>query len=394
MTKVRLTDLQIKKLEPPERGQKTYFDETLPGFGIRVSQAGSKSWVIVYGKSRRLKTLGRYPDLGLSNARKVAKRQQAELSLLDLNTPRPQKIAFNTARERFLAETATRTKASTTEGYRRLLYVHFNFEKDLTNITRFDIMAVIERLKDTPSERQHAFVAIRTMMNWCYKHGLIGNSPVPPFKFTSVPRSRILSDDELGIVWRRAEAVGHPYGTIVKLLILTGQRRGEIAGLKWSWINDDEIVYPVGFTKNNREHRVPISSMTSALLATISRQYARKEKSSLVFPARGKLAVPVSGWSMFKKSFDKPIEVSDYTLHDLRRTYSSNLARLGVPIHVTEKLLNHVSGSISGVAAIYNRHTYVEEMRKVVEQYEEFLFGVLSRADNHSNPIAYDRSKA
>jgi integrase len=153
--------------------------------------------------------------------------------------------------------------------------------------------------------------------------------------------------------------VGYPYGTIVKLLILTGQRRGEIAGLRRSWITDDAITFPQGFTKNRREHRIPISPLTEEIIARIP------GVTDLLFPARGteKKVLPFNGWSKSKTEFDAPLGIPEWTLHDLRRTYSSNLAKLGVPIHVTERLLNHVTGIISGIAAVYNRHSYWEEMR-------------------------------
>ena len=97
------------------------------------------------------------------------------------------------------------------------------------------------------------------------------------------------------------------------------------------------------------------------------------EMCDLLFPARGQDATPFCGWSKAKRRFDQPLETTPYTLHDLRRTFSSNLARLGTPIHVTEKLLNHASGTVSGVAAIYNRYSYLDEMREAVRQHDEFL---------------------
>ncbi len=194
---------------------------------------------------------------------------------------------------------------------------------------------------------------------------------MPPLKYHSKARSRTLSDKELRIVWKRAEEYGYPYGRIVQFLILTGQRRGEIAGLQWKWINDDKIVFPQGFTKNKREHRVPIGPLTKRILDELP------QLSENVFPARTSTGTTFSGWSKSKRHFDKPLDMSPYTLHDLRRTYSSNLAKLGVPIHVTEKLLNHVSGSISGIAAVYNWHTYTEEMREAVEVYEAHIITLI-----------------
>lgn len=162
---MRLTDLQIKKLKPPETGQKTFYDEALPGFGIRVSQGGSKSFVVMIGKSRQLKTLGRYPSMALADARREAKRYQSDISLLEVpQIGKPALVSFDEAKERFLKDSDRRNKASTAGEYRRLLNRHFNFEKNLRDITRQDIMSVIEHLNQTHSEPRHAFIAIRTIV--------------------------------------------------------------------------------------------------------------------------------------------------------------------------------------------------------------------------------------
>ena len=363
-----LTDLQIKKLKAPSQSQKIHFDGLQRGFGIRVSKGGAKTFVLVHGKGRKIYSLGRYPDISLADARKRAVEMLAALIReKDSPTLKAVSLRFADARQRFLADAKSRNKLSTYIEYDRLLNRHFTFDKALSEITRQDCMEVITSLKDTPSTAQHAFVALRTMFNWCQLHGLIATSPVPPLKFKTGSRTRILTNEELKVVWQRAEQVGYPYGIIVQLLILTGQRRGEIAGLRRSWITDDAMTFPVGFCKNKREHRIPIGATTQKIIKSIG------VNTDLLFPARGKPEQPYNGWSKAKREFDEPLKISPYILHDLRRTYSSNLAKLGVPIHVTEKLLNHVSGTISGVAAVYNRHSYWEEMKMATAQYDEFL---------------------
>jgi integrase len=233
-------------------------------------------------------------------------------------------------------------------------------------------MNSVEKLASTPSEQQHAFVAIRIMMNWCVKRGLIDTSPVPPMSFKVATRSNILSDIDLAAVLKRATDFGYPFGTIVEMLILTGQRRGEIASLRKSWIEDDLIVLPAGFTKNKREHRLPISPRVRRLLDSIPGD------SDLYFPARGVEDRPFNGWGKTKERFDEPLNIAPYTLHDLRRTFSSNMARIGTPIQVTEKLLNHISGTVSGVAAVYNRYSYLDEMREALARHDEFLENILN----------------
>jgi len=371
-----LTDLLIRKLKVPEKGQKTHFDDVLPGFGIRVSQGGTKTFVLKYGKKRSLKTLGRYPTLSLADARKQARRVQGEILAVPQIDGTVPDVSFDEARERFLLDSAKRTKPKTYEEYERLLRKHFQFDKQLSEVTRQDVMKAVTALSDKPSIEQHAFVALRTMMNWCVRHGLVSVSPVPPLRFTTTARSRILTDDELRTVWHRAEEVGYPYGTIVQLLILTGQRRGEIAGLRRSWIEGDEIIFPQGFTKNKREHRIPIGTLTKEVIETISGE------TDLLFPSRYLDETPFNGWSKTKQLFDRPIDVINYTMHDLRRTYATKLAELDTPIQVTERLLNHISGTVSGVSAVYNRHTYWEEMRFAVDSWEVELVKVAGIFEN------------
>ncbi len=367
---MNLTDLQIKKLSLPKGAtkQKTFFDGTLKGFGLRVSMGGAKSFIVMYGKRRKLKTIGRYPETTLAEARVLARQVLGEIAGgKDSEQGRSSSLSFSRARDMFIEDTRHHTKASTLNEYRRLLTKHFAFTKSLGNISRGDIMEIISDLKARPSAAHHAFIAIRTIMNWAVRRGLIEMSPVPPLRFKTNSRARILSDNELKAVWNRAVKIGHPYGTMVQLLILTGQRRGEIAGLRKSWIKDGWVTFPTGFTKNKREHRVPCGERTKGIIEAIASQ------TDLLFPARGRTDVPFSGWSKAKREFDEVLGFADYTLHDLRRTFSSNLAKLAVPIHVTEKLLNHVSGTVSGVAAVYNRHNYVDEMREAVATYEKYL---------------------
>lgn len=370
---MRLTDLSIRKLKSPEHGQKTHFDESLPGFGVRISQGGSKSFVVMFGRKRQLKTIGRYPDMRLTDARREAKRIQSDISLITPDRSH-QSISSHEACERFLLDCESRNKPRTVEDYRRLLKRHFQFKKDIDQLTRKDIMSVVLNLSSTPSESQHAYVAIRTMMNWCVRHGFLAISPVPSIRHQSEPRNRVLSDNELRDVYMRATECGYPYGSIVQLLILTGQRRGEVAGLRRSWIQDDTIVFPRGFTKNRREHRIPIGQQTMDILKSLPNE------TDLLFPSRFSDEKPFNGWGRSKRVFDEAIEVSGYTLHDMRRTYSSNLARLGIPIHVTEKLLNHVSGTVSGIAAVYNRHTYMDEMREAVANFDDYITEMLQAA--------------
>ncbi len=320
-----LTDLQIKRLKAPETGQKTYYDSALPGFGIRVSQGGTKTFVVLYGKDRRRRSLGRYPDITLSEARHLAKQAQVDITL-DEHSPKNAlpKVSFGTARSKFLADCEVRTKPRTVDEYRRLLNRHFHFDSNIADLSRHEIASVIEKLKAKPSEQQHAFVAIRTMLNWCVKRGFLDIAPVPPLTFKTRPRERILTDSELVAVWQRASEFGYPYGPIVQLLILTGQRKGEVVGLRQSWIRDERIEYPSEFVKNKRSHTIPVGQQALKLIDALPGD------TDLFFPSRFEDDKTFNGFSKCKASFDQGLDIEPYTLHDLRRTFSSNMASTAV----------------------------------------------------------------
>ena len=364
--KIRLTDIAIKKLSLPSKGQITYWDETTPGFGLRCSTK-SKSFVIMFGEKRRLKTLGRYPRLSLAAARAQAKRffvefEEGNLSQFQIAVP------FQEAKERFLADCQGRNKPRTVADYRRLLNKHFNFRTDIREVSRAQIMKIISNLSSTPSEQSHAYVAIRTLMNWCVRHGLLDYSVVPSIKQNSSKRDRVLSEDELKQILNRAKETTFPFGPIVLLLIFTGQRRSEIGQLRRSWIEGEQVTFPQGFAKNKREHCFPLCSLAQAVIADLP------ETGDLLFPAATDFEKPFSTWAWHKKRFDEGLQnVEPYTLHDLRRTFATLHAQIGTPIHITEKLLNHVSGTFSGVAAIYNRHSYFNEKQEAMKLFDKFL---------------------
>ena len=242
----------------------------------------------------------------------------------------------------------------------------------LHTIKAGDISKIIEALEETPSSAEHAFRVVRTFFNFCVKRGYLGTSPVahlePPRK--GPDRERVLSDDELVKVWRKAQEIGSPYGTIVQLLILTGQRTGEIAALKWEWVSTTGIDFPAPLAKNGRAWRIPVGELTARILASVPKQGA------LLFPARGHPDQPFRGFGVRKLVLDQ-CGVVGFTHHDLRRTYATNLARLSVPIHVLEKLLNHSSGVLRGVAAIYNRYSYEEEMRSAQALWEKHVASLI-----------------
>ncbi|HEV3176270.1 MAG TPA: tyrosine-type recombinase/integrase [Stellaceae bacterium] len=352
---MRLTDISIRALKPPKTGQKTHFDDTLTGFGVRVSMGGTKTFVLMHGRARSLTSIGRVGIITLAQARTKAKAILAEETL----GSRTHSIKFEAALTTFLSTHAKGNRESTRKETKRLLERHFLAKlrhEMLSEISTPDIMAIVDKLADTPSEQNHAFAAARLFFRWATKRRYLNHSPLEGIGLPSTPKTknRVLTNDELKAVWTAAGQCG-TFGNIVRLLIKTGQRRGEIAALQPSWVNGYTVTLPANVTKNGREHTFPVTPDTIQLITGTS----------------------FNGWSKAKAQLDKLALIAPWTLHDLRRTFATNLAALGTPIHVTEKLLNHVSGSTGGIVSIYQRHAYMAEMRAAVELWEQKLYALI-----------------
>ena len=239
-------------------------------------------------------------------------------------------------------------------------------KQDVLNLT--DAMLVSGR----PGAANHAFAAVRKFFNWCVERDIISVSPClgirTPARLPS--RDRVLDHPELRVLWRAAASQGYPFGTIFQLLALTGQRRGEVVGMQWDELDLDAALWtiPGTRTKNGKQHFVPLSPQALHILRTVPRW-----SSAFVFPARGKLDRPYSGYSKGKRMLDATAGLHDWTLHDLRRSAATGMAKLGSPPHVVEKILNHASGSFGGVAGIYNRFHYVDEMRAALDAWGKTL---------------------
>lgn len=332
----QLTDLAIQRL--PEG---VYHDTKTPAFGIRVGK-NRRTWFYVHAKNRKRIGLGHYPALSLADARKRA--------LVALGSPHDERptIAFKDALETFLALPRWRpqSKKVLTSSLR-----HFTWKRNLDKITHEDVQRVLEAVPGS-SAKAHALKDIRTFFNWCVPRYLAA-SPAAGLKMEAQPsRDRILTPEELKAVWKACDGT---FGTIVKLLILTGQRKTEIGSLKWDYVAKDEksVTLPAAVTKNGREHIFPLGDLARALLP--------KRGKGLVFRATGSEDV-YNGYTYHLKQLQKTSKTSGWTIHDLRRTYVSLHAEINTPIHIAEKLVNHVSGTFAGVRGIYDRYSYTAEM--------------------------------
>jgi integrase len=361
-----LTDALVRAATPPAKGQTTITDATLRNFALRISQGGSKTFIVLLGRGKRY-TIGHYPTISLSEARTAAKRILAEKELGKLA---PARVSFDQARDEYLKDCGSRLRPRTLKNYKD--YLAFLPRERLADITSRDIIIALRPL--TRSQREHAHRIAKTFYTWCVRHSLLDRSPMETMAPVPLgkPRARVLTEDELRAVWKVARACTTSFHALAALLVLTGQRRGEIAALEWEWIKDDRIEFPASAAKNHRAWTIPITNTAIAVLSNIP----RFESSKFVFPAtrqRSAHTTVINGWSKAKASFDRHCGITDWTLHDLRRTFATNLQRLGVRLEVTEALLNHVSGSRAGIVGVYQRYQWLPEMREAILTYDRWL---------------------
>jgi integrase len=370
MPVTHLTDIVVSRIKSPG----TFFDETTPAFGIRVGK-NRKTWIVMRGVQRQRVRVGHYPAMSLADARKEAKKLLAE------EPKKNSQMTFATACD-FYKEAIKAKKPRTQRDYNRMLDKYLLpklGKKKLSDVEYEDVTAITANL--APSEQSHCLAVARTFLRWCVQppRRYIPHSPLEGVKVTAgKARKRILKPDELKKVWDAATVVGYPYGTVVHLLILTGQRKTEIANLRRTWIDQKNrtITLPEWVCKNSREHTFPYGDMVAAELETVP----RLNSTDLLFPSAVSDERPISGWSKYKKRLGDG--VSAWRLHDLRRTFGTTLAEMEVLPHIVERLLNHSMGAIgnqadsivSAVAEVYNLAKYMPKMRDAIEnKWEPFL---------------------
>ncbi len=369
-----ITDITLRAAKAPGRGSETIWDGSLRNFGVRISCGGTKSFIILLGQGRR-QAIGRYPVITLAQARDKASKIFAERTL---GRHAPSTITWEDATTQFLAHSERKNRPGTHKDYKRILAKYFPFTGRLSEITKQQISKRLDRLADTPCQQNNALVCAKSFFRWAVNRGYLDYHPMAAFSpQRRAPRERVLSDDELTRVWKATGELG-AFGTIARLLILTGQRRTEIGSLQFSWLRDDVITLPGSATKNGRAHTIPLGKMATSTL----KSHAPSELwngATFLFPARGEPSRSFNGWSNSKAMLDTVSAVTGWTLHDLRRTYATIHARIGTPIPVIEKLLNHVSGTFSGIVAVYQKHTFMPEMRAATETYENYLKTLLEQ---------------
>jgi integrase len=413
----KLTAASVKKWKVADKRQEVPDDRT-PGLYLIVQPTGRKAWAVRYrsGTKHRRMRLGAYPALGLADARDKARKVQAEAEAGgDPAGDREREKAEEAERQ-----ASERDKIKTlVEGYhkRRLsklksgddVLAQFRRhvlpawgERDVHEITRRDVHDLLDGIADSgrvvTANRVRAYLS--TFFNWCVDRDVIAASPLAGVKplAKETARDRVLSDDQIRWLWQACDDLGQPWGPFGKALLLTGQRRAEVAGMTEAEIDGDLWHMSAARTKNGRPHDVPLSEAARGALAGVERI---KGDAGLIFTTTGK--TPLSGFTRGLERLHKrmteiaaqergePVEIPHWTFHDLRRTAETTMARLGISQQVIDRVTNHATGQ-HRMARIYNRYDYLEEKRHAVEALARFVIDLTEGTAENVVPIAEGRA--
>jgi integrase len=373
-------------------------DDAVVGFGLRIRASGAKTWIFQYGRDPTYRMrLGTWPALSLEKARAKARKHREAVddggnpAATRVETKQRAKETFGAEAVRFLARQKVSLKPrSFTEVERHLLKNAKPLHgKMFSGIDRRAIAGLLSHVADAhgPIAANRLRASLSTFFVWVMKEGMIDANPViATNRAAEIARGRVLSEAELLEVWRALPP--GDYGDAVRLLLLTGQRREEIGGLRWDEVDFQRgvILLPATRTKNKREHEVPMSDAVRTILGT------RKEKCpggrEFVF---GEGRGSYSGWSRSKERLDQRLlearqKVSGkkaqplpaWRLHDVRRSVATGMARIGTQPHHIEAVLNHISGHKGGVAGVYNRATYLPEKTAALARWADHLISIVS----------------
>lgn len=384
MPQMSLTDAKLAAIKPPATGTAEISDSVVPGLRVRIGVSGGRTFIVRKRVGGRVKTitLGRYSArFSLADARKKARILMSDIEAGGDPSAEP------SARQRGATGKTVRTmwpdyKAAKSDRrsikeieriFNRHILPHFG-DRIAETITRAEITRFIDEIARTsPVMARNVLAHFSSFYGWALPR--LDSLPANPCRDAGRPpapksRDRVLSDPELGILWNVLEDEPAPFGPAIKLLILTGQRRGEVFDADRSEfdVNAKLWTIPRERAKNGVAHLVPLSDA----VLTIVESLTARDDSDKLFPARGNGENGPSGFSktmmrvraaMEEKS---KVPVPHWTLHDLRRTLATGLQRLGVRLEVTEAVLNHISGSRAGIVGVYQRHNYFDEKREAL----------------------------
>lgn len=363
-----------------------FFDDDVSGFGLRVREGGSRTWVYQYriGTKQRRMVLGSAKSVPLGLARENAGKLEAKVRLggdpamAKETARRDADNTFGALLDQYLKarepEWRPRSKAEITRHLKKHAKKLHNMP--MAAISQANIAGLLRDLAEDAgaATANRVRASLCAFFSWVITEGIRlpeGNVASYTKKREEKSRDRVLSAAELRVIWKACDA--DDYGAVIKLLMLTGQRANEIALLRTDELSDDQIELPSERTKNGRAHIVPLSDPAKAILAKFE-----TENRKFVF---GRDDTGFQGWSKAKEQLDARIAedkaLKHWVIHDLRRTVATHMADIGVQPHIIEAVLNHVSGHKGGVAGIYNRATYDKEKREALNLWGEHVMALV-----------------
>jgi integrase len=398
MAKKRLTDRTLKALKPTG-SRYDVMDADVPGFGVRVSETGQRTFILIArypGSSNPTRrALGEYPAISLEKAREKArdwrdvlrkgldpKAQEERFRREEL---RKHETTFAAVADDFLERHVRgQRKARDTEREIRKELIGPWGNRPIASISREDVVTLVEAVARRPAPylAHIVFGHIRSLFNWAINRGAYGleTSPCDRLKPSALigpkqPRQRILTDDELRALWAASETIGYPFGPLYRLLLLTGARKSEVSGARWPEFALDKKVWlvPPERFKSNATHLLPLSDQAIAILNDLPRFTKGDHLFSTTFGEK-----PVAGFSKAKTRLDALMTArlsAPWVTHDIRRTVRTKLASLRVPDQVAEMVIGH---GRKGLQRVYDQHTYEPEMREALELWAGLLRDIVT----------------
>jgi integrase len=389
-----LTTKRIENLRP-DATRREIADGACRGLYLIIQPSGRRAWAVRYRHAGKTRKLTLDAGLTLAEARKAATAALHELErghdpgVLKFDAEaKAKQEADDRARdtvdalvERFL-EQHTRRKTRPAS-VRQAEHVFYKIVlpawrgRIVHDLVRRDVRELVENVAATrPATGNRTHAHLSKFFNWLCEHDVIPASPCagvkPPAKETA--RDRILSDNEIKALWRACDAIGRSAGSVVKLLLLTGQRGGEVTGMRRSEISGDVWTLPPARTKNKQRHEVPLSAQALAIIDAVP----GVDEDFLFTTSETRRLGDIA---LAKATLDTHMKPAQpWVLHDLRRTVASGMAALGIKLPVIEKVLNHQSGSFRGIVGVYQRHEFAVEKRDALQRWADHLTGLVSGA--------------
>ena len=405
----KLTASAVERLKPDPNKRLEKPDGTIDGLYLMIQPSGAKGWAFRYRfpVGRKIKThkitFGTYPALGLADAREEASKLRRAVERGD-NPKHTHARERADARERarntfgliavvFTVRYAKRHTRSwkQTKGILRKHVVPAWKDRPIDGITRRDVIELLDGIvrSGKPVLANRVLAHVRKLFNWAIERGIIDASPAIQIKAPGgkeSPRDRDLSDSEIKVMWPALEAAGYPFGPMMEILLLTGQRRSEVATMRWTDVDIDAAVWnlPAASTKTLRSHSIPLSPLAVEILSDLPRFDGPH-----VFSTTGGRR-PVSGYSKAKLRIERELNkalvkdgaapLADWQIHDLRRTAASGMAKLGVSVDHIGRVLNHAPRGVT--ATVYDRHTYMPEKKRALDIWAAHLEGLFAPTDD------------